>query len=356
MPEQPGSKDLVPDGVRSMVKTCPAGREGMRLATVSRARGTNMDCRRVLFVTIFAASLAAAAPADAGEVVTSEETLDVNRPESWAMKYYTSLTLFTGVDMPQYRRTGEVDLALEGGHVPQLSEDQRRVGFDGTKVEDVNKTQFFGRLRGSVGLGKGFALEVGYTPPLKVGGARPNLLALALGRPFDLSSFRLGIRGFGQIGAIDADITCGAGEVAAGRDPQRNPLDCVEPSQDRSHQKVAGLELVAGYDGWKHLKPHVGVGVNYMDLQFDINALYAGGLVSDHETQRTSGTTASATAGVTVDVNRRLRLGAEVFYSWLSVVRPPATAAVNDGLLNFRFLVSYRVLDGRAHGGAAAAR
>lgn len=313
---------------------------------------------RVLSVTLFAASLAAADSVVAGtqQLVTGETTLDFDRPESWAMKYYTSLTLFTGMDMPRYRRAGEFDLALEGGQVPQLSEDQRRVGFDGTKVEDVNKTNVFGRLRGSVGLGKGFALEVGYTPPLKVGGARPNLLALAVGRPFDLSSFRLGVRGFGQIGAIDADITCSAGEVAAGSDPQRNPFDCIAPSQDRTHQKVAGLELVAGYDGWKRLKPHVGVGVHYMDLQFDINAVYSGGLVSDHETQNTSGTTVSATGGVAFEVSRRLRLGAEVFYSWLSVVRPPATAAVNDGLLNVRFFVSYRVLEGRAHGAAAGAR
>ncbi len=315
-----------------------------------------MLSRRVLSVTIFAASLAAAS-VDAGtELVTGDTTLDFNRPESWAMKYYTSLSLFTGMDVPRYRRAGEVDLALEGGQVPQLSEDQRRVGFDGTKVEDVNKTRVFGRLRGSVGVGTDLTLEVGYTPPLKVGGARPNLLALALGRPFDLSSFRLGVRGFGQVGAIDADITCSAGEVAAGADPQRNPFDCVAPSEDRSHQKVAGLELTVGYEGFKHLEPHIGVALDYMDLQFDINALYSGGLVSDHETERTSGTTVSATAGVTFEISRRLRLGAELFYSWLSVVRPPATAAVNDGLLNVRFLVSYRVLEGRARGSAAGAR
>lgn len=311
--------------------------------------------RRLLSMTIFATSLAAVSAHAGTDVITGDTTLDFNRPESWAMKYYTSLTLFTGMDVPRYRRAGEVHLALEGGQVPQLSEGQRRVGFDGTKVEDVNKTRVFGRLRGSVGLGKGFALEVGYTPPLKVGGARPNLLALALGRPFDLSSFVLGVRGFGQIGTIGADITCSAGEVAAGSDPRRNPFDCVAPSQDRNRQKVAGLELVVGYDGFKRLKPHVGVGVNYMDLEFDINAVYSGGLVVDHETQHTSGTTASATAGVTFDISRRLRLGAEVFYSRLPVVRPPATTAVNDGLLNVRFLVSYRVLEGRAHGPTGAA-
>ncbi len=313
-----------------------------------------MLCRRVLSVVTFAAALAAAASVRAGsQVVTGDTTLDFDRPESWAMKYYTSLTLFTGMGVPQDRRAGELDLALEGGQVPQLSEDQRRVGFDGTKVEDVNKTRVFGRLRGSVGLGKDLTLEVGYTPPLKVGGARPNILALALERPFAVSSFRVGVRGFGQIGTIGADITCSAGEVAAGADPQRNPFECVAPSQDRSHQKVAGLELAVGYEGFSRVKPYLGVGVNYMDLQFDINALYSGGLVSDHETQRTSGTTVSALAGVAFAVSRRVGLGAEVFYSWLPVVRPPATSAVNDGLLNARFFVSYRVRGGKGLGAAA---
>jgi opacity protein-like surface antigen len=316
-----------------------------------------MHCRRVLSVTFFAASLIGAASVDAGtEVIGGSATLDFDRPESWAMKYYTSLALFTGMDAPQIRRAGDLDLALEAGGVPQLSEQESRVGFGGTKVEDVNKTRMFGRIRGSVGLGKGFALEAGYTPPLELGGARPHMLALALGRPFELSSFRLGVRGFGQIGTIDADITCSAGEVAAGGDLQRNPLQCVAPSQDRSRHKVAGLELVVGYDGLSWVKPHVGVGLNYMDLEFDINALYAGGLVEDHETQHTSGTTVSATAGVTFEIGRRLRLGAEVFYSWLSVVRPPATAAVNEGLLNGRVVVSYRVRGARASGSTAGTR
>jgi hypothetical protein len=254
------------------------------------------------------------------------------------------------------RRAGDFDLALEGGQVPQLSEDRRRVGFDGTKVEDVNKTRVFGRLRGSVGIGKDLTLEVGYTPPLRIGGARPNVLALAVGRPFELSSFRVGVRGFGQFGVIDADITCSAAEVAAGDNPERNPFNCIAPSQDRSHQKVAGLELTVGYGGFKHLKPYAGVGVNYMDLQFDINAVYSGGGVVDRETQHTGGTTVSATAGVTFEISRSVRLGAELFYSWLAVVRPPATTAVNDGLLNARVFVSYRVRGAKGGGSAAGAR
>jgi OmpW family len=306
-----------------------------------------MQTRWLLFPIVL--TLGAAPPVAGGSdtlVVADTARLDFDRPESWAMKYYASLTLLTGMGVPRERKAGEIELAFEGGSVPQLSTAERRVGFDGTKVEDVNKTRVFGRLRGIVGVGHGLALELAYTPPLRVGGARPNILALAVGRPFALSSFRLGVRGYGQVGTITADVTCSASEVSAGGDLSRNPFLCVRPSQDESRQKIAGLELVAGYDRASRVKPYAGVGLNYMDLAFHLNALYSRGLVEDHTVQLTSGTTVSATAGVTYEMSRRFHVTAEVFYSLLSVARPPATRATGEGLLNGRVFLSYSVRGG----------
>jgi len=291
-----------------------------------------------------ALAVASAAPARAQFVVAETETLDFDRPESWGMKYYASLALLTSMGVPEKRAAGSVELGFEGSYVPQLSDDERRIGFNGTKLEDVNKTSFFGRIRGSVGLGKGLALELGYTPPVDVGGAKPNILALALGRSFELSpTWRLGVRGYGQIGTIEADITCSADEVAAGDDVQQNPFQCVEPSQDESRQKVIGLELVAGYGGDSRFKPYLGLGLNYMDLEFQVDALYSDGLVEDHNLQLTSGTTVSATAGLTFEANAHWRVTAELFYSWLSITRPPATTSGNEGFFNGRMFVSYRI-------------
>jgi opacity protein-like surface antigen len=197
-----------------------------------------------------------------------------------------------------------------------------------------------------VGVGHGLAIDVAYTPPISVGGARPNILGIGLGRSFGLSFLRLGVRGYGQVGTVTADVTCSASEVAAGNDPARNPFQCVRPSEDESRQKVAGLELVAGYDGASRLKPYAGVGLNYMDLSFRLDALYSLGLVEDHTLQVTSGTTMSATAGVTYDVGKRFGITAELFYTWLSVARPPAIRAGDEGLLNARVFLSYRLRGG----------
>jgi opacity protein-like surface antigen len=299
---------------------------------------------RSVFALGMALAVASAAPAHAQFVVAETETLDFDRPESWGMKYYTSLALLTSMAVPEKRAAGSVDLGFEGGYVPQMSDEERRIGFNGTKLEDVNKTSFFGRIRGSVGLGKGLALELGYTPPVEMGGAKPNILALALGRPFELSpAWRLGVRGYGQIGTIEADITCSADEVAAGDDVQANPFQCVHPSEDESRQKVVGLELVAGYDGRSRFKPYAGIGLNYMDLEFHVNAVYSDGLVEDHTVQLTSGTTVSASAGLTFAASERIRVTAELFYSWLEVVRPPSTTSANEGFLNGRLFVSFRV-------------
>jgi hypothetical protein len=295
-------------------------------------------------VALMAVLSAPAAPLRAQLVVGETETLDFDRPESWGMKYYTSVALLTAMGAPRAPAAGEIDIGLEGGYVPQLSDEQRRLGFNGTKLEDVNKTSFFGRIRGSVGLGKGLALELGYTPPIERGGAKPHIFAAALGRPFALGgAWRLGVRGYGQVGTIEADITCSADEVAAGDDEQANPFQCVEPSRDESRHEVIGLELVAGYAGRSRFKPYVGLGLNYMDLEFQVNALYYDGQIEDHNLQLTSGATVFANAGLTFEAGERWRLTAELFYSWLGIVRPPSTTSANEGLFNGRVLVSYRV-------------
>jgi len=299
---------------------------------------------RFVAVVVLVAASAAPARAQSPLVTAATETLHFDRPEAWGMKYYTSLALLTSLGVPERKAKGQLDLGFEGGYVPQLSDAERRLGFNGRSLQDVNKTSFFGRIRGSVGLGQGLALEIGYTPPVELGGARPHFFALALGRPFNLSdAWRLGVRGYGQIGKIEGDITCGADAVAAGDDLERNPFLCVQPSNDTSHQKVAGLELAAGYDGRSRFKPYVGVLASYMDLEFDLNALYSDGRVEDHTVQLTDGMTLSATAGLTYAAGDRWRVTAEVFYAWLSIVRPPAANSTTEGLLNGRVFVAYRI-------------
>jgi hypothetical protein len=286
--------------------------------------------------------LASAAAASAQGVIDATEELDFDRTEAWAMKYFASLMLFTGLGVPERMGSGATALGFEGGFVPQLSEEQRRVGFDGTKVEDLNRTRFFGRLRGTVGLSEEYSLELAYLPPIDVGGTKPHLFAAAVGRPFTLSEgWELGLRGYGQLGTIRGDITCTADEASAGDDLELNPFLCRAPSNDAMKQRLLGAELTAGYLSDSRFRPHFGVGINYMDLEFQVDAEYADAI--DRTLQLTNGTTVSLVGGLTYVPAEKWRITGEVFYSWLSVVRPPQTSSHNDGLLNVRFLVSYRI-------------
>ena len=277
--------------------------------------------------------------AHAQQPLEDKEALAFDRPESWAMKYFTSLSLPTAMGLPERLGGGKIEVGFEGGLVPQLSDDQRRVGFDGTKLEDVNKTRVIGRLRAKIGLPASYSLELGYIPPVSVRGATPNIFSAAVGRPFALSpSWQLGLRAYGQLGTLRADITCSAAEVAAGADLPRNPFLCEAPSNDALKQRLMGFEVTSGY-GRGSWRPYVGVTVSHLDLQFQVDARYSG--IVDHTLQTTNSNTVSVAAGVGHVLSARWRVVTELFYSPLSVVRPPQVSSQNDGLLNGRFLVFY---------------
>lgn len=287
----------------------------------------------LLFVALLVPDFSSAQP-----LVEFTEELDFDRPESWAMKYYASLALLTGIGVPERMGPGAIDVGFEGGFVPQLDDDQRRVGFGGTKLEDLNRTHFFGRARGRIGLSETISLELAYVPPIEVGGTKANLFAVGVGRPFRLSeTWRVGLRGYGQFGTIEGDITCSAEEIESGP----NDFNCEAPSNDQLSQRIFGVEVNTGYVSDGPWRPHFGIAFNYMDLEFQVDALYSG--IHDRTLQLTDGGTVSFTGGITYVASEKWRIMGELFYSPLSVIRPPSTSSQNDGLFNGRFLVTYRI-------------
>jgi hypothetical protein len=269
-------------------------------------------------------------------LIEATEELDFDEPESWAMKYFASLALFTGMGVPEAMGPGKISIGFEGATVPQLSEDQRRVGFGGVKVEDLNRTNFFGRVRGRIGLSESLSLELGYLPPIELNGTKPHMFSVAVGRPFSVGeAVQIGVRGYGHFGSIEGDITCSESDLEG-----ENPYDCVAPSNDDLSQRAFGAEITSGF-GSGPFRPYVGFAVNFLDLEFQIDALHSG--VHDRTLQLTDGTTVYINGGATYAAGEKWRIGGELFYSPLSVVRPPETSSQNDALFNFRFLVAYQI-------------
>jgi len=294
-------------------------------------------------VFLLLALVPGAASAQSGKLADEPaQELDFDRPEAWAMEWTASLTLLTSLGPPRPREAGEVELSIEAGWIPSLSEDQRRVGFNGTKVEDFNRLDVLPRPRLAVGLGWATTLELAYLPPVTVQGLTPNILSAAIERPVVRSaSWDFGLRAYGQLGTVGGDITCPADEAGLPPGGPGNEFGCMEPSDDEVTLNYLGLAVTAGWaiPGTTDADLHFGVYATHMDLEFQVDAITFG--FHDRSRLAADGWTAAITAGASFPVSTRCRLALEAFYTPLDVVRPPSTGAENDPLFNLRSMFTY---------------
>ena len=139
--------------------------------------------------------------AAAAQIIDDVDTLDWDRPEAWGMKYFNSVSILSGLGPPTAREAWSFELGLEMNAIPSLSEDQRRIGFGGAKVEDINRLPALVRPRLTVGLPAKLSLDVAWVPPVELRGVRSNLLSAAVERPFYSNGpLTLGARIHGQSG------------------------------------------------------------------------------------------------------------------------------------------------------------
>jgi hypothetical protein len=271
--------------------------------------------------------------------ISSDERLAKDRPEFWAMKLVGSELLMTPMDFPHGTEPGQIEFGLEAGWLPSLSAQQRLVGFSGTKEENLNRTPIFARPRVSLGLPRDVMLTVGYIPPARIGGIRPNVLTLAAGRPvISRHLWRLGLRAHGLIGNLKGDITCDRDTVAAGLDPVRNPYLCEVPSHDTMTIRAGGLDISNSFALSRSIESYVTVGLNYFDTKFQTDARYAG--IIDHSRLLGAGSALSLGGGLSYRVSPKVRVTGEAFYTPLDVQRL-FQPRITDGLFNLRAMVAY---------------
>jgi hypothetical protein len=293
-----------------------------------------------LILTVVIAILTVAGPVRA-QVIDDVEELDWNRPETWAMKFFNSVSLLTGMGAPEERRTWSFEIGLELDSIPQLSEDQRRIGFNGAKVEDLNRLPVFFRPRLTIGMPAKLSLDIAWVPPVKLQSVTTNLLAVGLERPFyTAGGLVLGGRIYGQIGTIKGDFTCTEEEASYPPGSPDNIWGCEAPSDDELTLNYVGLAFTGGYRVGKTMF-HWGLAANYMDMEFQVNALTDGLL--DHTLLLADGWTWSVNGGASWDLSKRFSIAAEVFFSPLEVIRPPSTRSENDPLLNLRTMLRIRL-------------
>jgi hypothetical protein len=277
--------------------------------------------------------------ASAQTVYRGNEQLDPDRPEAWAMHYFTATSFMTGFGRTPALRPGQWAAAIELGHIPSLSDEQQRVGFSGSKSEDLNKSPVIGRLRGLLGLPGGWVAELGYTPPVEIDGARPRaLIAAAIGRLLlERGDFSLSARLFGQHGSVSGDITCPA-ELAGVEDGMINPYGCRAPSDDRLRLNYYGLELSPALrrGAWQW---HASLAAVRVETEVQVDALTYG--VHDLSRLTTKDVLPAIAIGTSRDLGKRWRWGVEVLYVPLQVQRDAAGPTENDPLTSVRLHLRY---------------
>lgn len=282
----------------------------------------------------------------AQEVVKSTEKLDADRPEAWAMNYFSSVSLFTGLGTPHTRDPWSLEIGFEADWIPQLSNSMRRVGFNGRKEEDLNKAPIFMRPRFTVGLPWRFALALSYLPPIEVFGVEPNLFAFALERPlYESAPWTVGVRAYGQIGQLRGAFTCPSDVAKYPVGSPQNMFGCEKESNDIVTQRYGGLEFSGSYrieqfEQLRGVTPYIAVAGNYLDNKFRVRARTFG--FADRRRLLADAWTFSASAGVIYPLTEKLQFSVGLFYSPLGVTRPPDTSQQNDPLFNVRSMITYR--------------
>ncbi len=295
-------------------------------------------------VTVFAALLTGlvfASTAGAQPVIDFVDEAEFDRPEVWGMKFFSSVGAMTSLGAVAAREPGSIELGLEGMQIPHLDQEQRTIGFDGTKEENLNRSPAAARVRATVGLPGKFALVLGIAPPVRIDGVRAELFSLALERPLvEGERFGLGARVVALSGTVDGDLTCSQEDASIPPFEPGNEFGCEAPSDDEGQLDHYGAGLVASYRASDRTTLHLGVAVQEMDLEFQVNALTGG--VLDRTLILSDGSTWAVTAGAAFDRWKRFGVSVEAFYSPLDIERP-GRESENDPLLNVRGMLRYKL-------------
>jgi hypothetical protein len=292
------------------------------------------------------ALFAGVAGAGAQILLDTREELARSRPEAWALRWFSAALAPSGFGPAETARSGGVELALDVAGLPRLSREQRTTGFDGTKVEDLNRAPLVARPRALFGLPGGFTVDASWLPPIEFDGARANLLMLGLSRPvLETGSLRLAPRLWLQSGVLEGDFVCPRAAAEAGVDPVANPYGCLTASEDRVDLDQVGLDLALSWSPRARpaLAAWLSVSARALDSSFRTDALWSG--IEDHSRLDYDGGDWGLGTGLSWRSSGGWRAGAELRWTPLEVIRPATGGgrSSDDSLLQLQASVAYRL-------------
>ena len=271
------------------------------------------------------------------------EEVALDSPEGWGMSYMSAASLNLSDSFPTTMAFGEIVLTGELSNIPKLNREQQKIGFGGLKYEELNKSPVFGRGKLKVGFYWDSVLEVSYTPPLELKGAKPkNLWGIALSKQFiNNDKLNLGLRYYNLSGKAVADVTCSQKTVNQPLYTAGNPSGCISTSKDKIDLGHQGFEIIlASKNPVLNFRPWVSIATTKIDSSVRIDAQLE--LSREIAYVSTEGTLSTLNFGLNYPLSDKWVLNLGTSYTPLDANRP-TPAGGDDDFWNIKLGLSWNL-------------
>ena len=274
-------------------------------------------------------------------IAYSDQKVDLDSPEGWAMAFMTASAQNLGQAPPHTLNVRDISISAELSSIPRLSKEQQKIGFGGFKDEDLNKSPAFGRLRANIGLPWNVDAEISWTPPLRINDSKPDhLWGAALSKPlFNNEKISMGLRLFLLRGGVTASVTCSEDTINFAPYTPQNTAGCVGLSEDKLQMDHEGVEVFLSFNNSSKILPWVSLASSNIDNSVEIDAPLEVG--RERATVYSSGTIQTLSFGFNYDIRENWSLNAASSYTPLDVQRPNDNSD-NDDFWNVRVGLTIR--------------
>ena len=274
-------------------------------------------------------------------IAYSDQKVDLDSPEGWAMAFMTASAQNLGQAPPHAVKVRDISISAELSSIPRLSKAQQRIGFGGFKDEDLNKSPAFGRLRANIGLPWNLDAEISWTPPLQINDSKPDhLWGAALSKPLvNNEKISIGLRLFLLRGGVIASVTCSEDTINFAPYTLQNTAGCIGLSDDKLQMDHEGVEVFLSFKNASTILPWISLASSNIDNSVEIDAPLEVG--RERATVYSSGTTHTLSFGFNYDISENWSLNAASSYTPLDVQRPNESSD-NDDFWNVRLGLTIR--------------
>ena len=274
-------------------------------------------------------------------IAYSDQKVDLDSPEGWAMAFMTASAQNLGQAPPHAVKVRDISISAELSSIPRLSKAQQRIGFGGFKDEDLNKSPAFGRLRANIGLPWNLDAEISWTPPLQINDSKPDhLWGAALSKPLvNNEKISIGLRLFLLRGGVTASVTCSEDTINFAPYTLQNTAGCIGLSDDKLQMDHEGVEVFLSFKNASTILPWISLASSNIDNSVEIDAPLEVG--RERATVYSSGTTHTLSFGFNYDISENWSLNAASSYTPLDVQRPNESSD-NDDFWNVRLGLTIR--------------